>query len=386
MSPDPLELAAPDDTGSITFARYHYQALVAVPFCIDCACRGKVLSVVAEHIEDIAVETGSGWRFIQVKTRDPELGPWRLAYLLQKGGALHSLARSHRILKDTECTLEVHLEGAVAHDDDLRALYDDTSLGFEKCRQRLREGLPMSEEDLDTFLPRLRIHPNLPSRHNIAQANIGYLADIAPSDLGYAQLKTIHDRLVDTISHAMTGPHTREYYPQSIVDPASCPSAIRTHVDAKRLRPETLAPLLHPLTLQPRPLLSRIVDRDSSTPTALEQKLIAGGAPQEIVDDAKSLRANAAIRKIEILAAGTMESQLDSLDESLRIRANAAVASHANSPQPAANIWNALLDSLTRHAATLDPQRVFGQVPELLLGEICELSDRCLVDWGKARV
>src|ERR671919_692299 len=98
MTEGPLSVTPPDDTGSDTFRRFRYQAEVAFPFCLDTALIGNVISVIPEHLEDLAIEFADGsWRIIQIKTRDPGQAPWTLATLLGgDGGAFRSLLRTHR--------------------------------------------------------------------------------------------------------------------------------------------------------------------------------------------------------------------------------------------------------------------------------------------------
>lgn len=128
----------------------------------------------------------------------------------------------------------------------------------------------------------------------------------------------------------------------------------------------------------------RMIEPSSTPPTALEQKLLAGGASSTIVDDARSVRANATIRRLEILAAGGVNADLDSLDEALRIRANAKVQVNRGRDRPAVHVWDDLLTLLSNQAASIDPSGLFVQMPELLLGEVCDLADRCIVEFGMA--
>ena len=43
-----------------------------------------IAAVVPEHHEDIALDCGPSWRYLQVKSREPDLGLWTLAQLLKK--------------------------------------------------------------------------------------------------------------------------------------------------------------------------------------------------------------------------------------------------------------------------------------------------------------
>lgn len=117
----------PDASGSDAFERFRYQAHLAASVCLATASGEDVQSVVCEHFEDIAIGDSSGWRHIQVKTRNAELGPWKSTDLLKKpGGALSSLFRTYYALselgEDESCRLEIWLEGVVGRDDDAKVL------------------------------------------------------------------------------------------------------------------------------------------------------------------------------------------------------------------------------------------------------------------------
>ena len=179
----------------------------------------------------------------------------------------------------------------------------------------------------------------------------------------------------------------REYYPLCVIDPGSVSDSVaRRKAESKRLTRAKLAPLLQGLPGRGGPLLKRIVERGAAKPTVLEEKLLAGGAPPAIVDAAKSLRANASSQRLRLLSSGSGGEELESLHEVLRIRVISAAAAHADERAPAGKIWASLLDGLSTHAAVIDPNRLFGEMPELLLGEVCELADLCVVDFGAASV
>lgn len=122
---DPGSLEPVRDAGSDTFDRYLYQAEVTFPFCLECALGGEIKAVVPEHLEDIALEYERRWRFIQVKSRDPERGLWTLADLLGSSGALQSLYKTHRLTIGSNATLELLLEGATKAKDPIRHLLRD---------------------------------------------------------------------------------------------------------------------------------------------------------------------------------------------------------------------------------------------------------------------
>ena len=65
------------DWGADTIDRFRYQAEVTLPYCLAVVTRNKgILAVLPEHLEDIALQTDQSWRFLQVKSRNPERGLW----------------------------------------------------------------------------------------------------------------------------------------------------------------------------------------------------------------------------------------------------------------------------------------------------------------------
>ena len=78
----------------------------------------------------------------------------------------------------------------------------------------------------------------------------------------------------------------------------------------------------------------------------------------------------------------TIDEQLEDLKERVLIHANSRRSLHRTSATPAVLIWNDLLPLFSQHAANIDPDRVLAQDPMLILGELCDLSDECVFDWG----
>jgi len=379
---DPADIPTPDDSGSDAFERFRYQAMIAVPFCVDCGLGGRTLSVVAEHIEDVAVQLDGSWRFIQVKTRDLQRGPWRISYLLANSGAFRSLLRSHRALTETPCTLEAFLEGPVDRKDPLSRFDDRDSPEFLECVDQIRMGLGLDATELAPFVDRLRVRANLPHREYVESYNLDFLGRAAP-DLTNADLRRIHQELVEAICAAMAGDQTFVHYPRSVVAPESVPTGSRAAVEGKRLTRERLQGMCARLAERARPLIARMVEPELGLPSALEQKLIAGGASQQIVADAKELRANATARRLQLMAMGGLDLEIEDVRQSLRLRTNSQVALHEDKPRPAREIWDGLFQILTQQASAIDPKNHFGRA-EFLLGEVCELADECTTNWGVA--
>ena len=380
---EPVDIPTPDDSGSDTFERFRYQAMVALRFCVDCGLGGRTQSVIAEHLEDLAVHQDSSWRFIQVKTRNPQRGPWRLSDLLSDNGALHSLLRCHRVLGEVECTLEVFLEGPIDGKDRLSKFSAQASSGRQECVETIATKLGLVEPELSEFVGRVRVFADFPHRALIESDNLGFLGRAAP-DLTYAELVDIHGRIIEVFCEAMASGDTGSHYPRAVIEPETIPDGdTRALVARKHLTRDRLGPLCANLASKPRPLIARMVEPHGDTPTVLEQKLIAGGAPAQIVADAKELRANAASRKLELLAMGGLDREIEDVRQSLRLRTNSQVALHEDKPRPARYIWDGLLQMLTLQASAIDPNNHFGRA-EFLLGEVCELADECTTNWGVA--
>jgi hypothetical protein len=142
--------------------------------------------------------------------------------------------------------------------------------------------------------------------------------------------------------------------------------------------------LFVPLSLRPRAtlLFNGIPTVGNS---ALADKLQVGGATGSVIADAVLLRASASFREQELLQlGGDVASLLADLQTKVRIRGNAVAATHASDSKPALGIWADLLAQFTDHAAALDTHNLLDRSPELLLGELCEVSDMCRFDWGVA--
>lgn len=377
------EVVPPDDSGSDAFRRYCYQAHVAFLFCLDCAFGGDVISVVAEHIEDIAIERAGRWQFIQVKTKNPDLGPWRLTDLTKDGGALHSALRSRRALGDVSLTIEIYLEGPLKPNDHILLLKTEEGRRSKDLHERVQRGLSIDAAESTELLERLRLVPGLPSRQAIVDRNLRALGNHA-SHLAVSLIHEIYRRVIDRVYEAMALELLEPAWFQVVCDPdTATPEAQRTF-EAKRLVRDDLRPLIAPITAPASPLLKRIVEPDMDVPSVLEQKLLAGGAPPSIIETAKSLRANAATAEYQNASATIWDEAdlLEDLRERLRIRVEALVALHQDAAMPAIRVWYELLGLLSTGAETIDRRGVLHRDPDLLLGEVCQLADLCRTDWG----
>jgi hypothetical protein len=377
---DPKDVEPPDDSGSDTFARFAYQAHAMFPLCLYAATGNEIQNIYAEHIEDVAVEFNDRWRFLQIKTRDPGLGPWKFSDVTSKGGAIHSLWRSYTAVGNgTAATYELHLEGHLGSGDAINHLRSVSGRSEETLITRVRNAVKGGDGEVRAFCTRLDVK-FLPVRASIASSNIRLLGDHAPS-LPFGELRNLYERVIAALQSAMTAGRLEERWYAEIMGKRS--SANAELLASKCISRTRATELLDRVSGGPRPLLRRIIET-SPEPSVLEQKLIAGGATQALIGDAKELRANASIRRMEYLASTSDGDQyLEDLRQRLRVAANGLVAEHSPAPKVAAVVWNRLRTELTASAVVTDHQRIFGQDPHLLLGEVCELSDECVTDWGR---
>lgn len=354
-----------------------------------CALGDEILSVVPEYFEDLAIQRRDGWYFCQVKTRRQDLRPWRLANLLEDGGALHSLVRTYRALRGRldSFRLAIILEGSVNSTDAINGLRSPLCPRNETVKKAMARKFDLTDPEFDDFLGRVVLCDNLPRQQEIVASNLRLLGKHSPS-LSFADQEFIHNQVCGLLFEAMQGERLTDQWPTALLIDAGAivgaPSPRTSAAMAKRLDKSKLAPMFAKVTQPPRSLLRRIVDVETHYPTVLEQKLLAGGADADLVRRAAQLRANATSHAT---AVGTLSDsgKLEDLESRLEILASAVVAKHASVEAPAKAAWSELVaDVLPAQAANLDHQSLFTQDPFLLLGYICEMSDQCRLAWGTA--
>ena len=373
------------DWGSDTLSRFRYQAEATLPYCLSMlSSNDDILAVIPEHLEDIALETERGWRFLQVKTRNPERGLWTASHLFsKKGGALRSLYRTYLLTKPDNASLELLLEGAVKTQDPIQALYpnQDREPLVSKVVERFRVTRAVAAD----FLGRVTLNDSLTDRAAIHATNGRLIHEMAPS-LIQPELEALHTSLLSEIERAMRCEPLGPWWPRSIIHPDR-----RSTPDADRLRPKTLDParlgrMADSLSREARPLLRRFVKPTGRAGSPLVQKLLSGGAPQAIVEDARVLRANAMHQRFvrESLNLEHQSAVLNDLQARLLTHAHVATATHRSSVHPAIDIWRELLQTFHSNAPQIDRHNIVKGDPMLLMGEACILSDECAFGWKVA--
>jgi len=203
----------------------------------------------------------------------------------------------------------------------------------------------------------------------------------AAPGLSGVQVDAIYQTVFNKVEDAMEGKLLADQFPAVLVQPTTADEAAQKLVEAKRLDRDTLVDLFGELTTS-KALLDQIADPALLTATALERKLRLAGADDAVVEDAKTLRANAAIREAEILSASynDQEALLGDVRARLKIIANSVVATAGDPPGP--TVWADVMSRLPTEAQSVDQSRLFDADQMLLLGELCQMSDLCDFGWG----
>jgi hypothetical protein len=106
-----------------------------------------------EHFEDVLIQYRDYWHLIQIKTRDPELGPWKLSDAIGESGGIKSLYRTFEALRTQPIKLSLHLEGAIKRGDLLSNLENSSyNPREEKLVERVATALGIDADTCKQFL------------------------------------------------------------------------------------------------------------------------------------------------------------------------------------------------------------------------------------------
>jgi hypothetical protein len=376
----------PDDSGTDVFQRYHYQAEVAFASCLRCALVGDILSITPERIEDLLIEEADRWRFVQIKTRDAGFGAFTFASLLAaNGGALRSILRTHTALADfddgREIVYEIWLERGARRDDAIEQLLAPHRAGadaevVERCAERLGIEVAVAEAMLDRTIVRAPLAP----RELIRDSNIRNLQRYAPN-VPVATTEDVYREVVAVIEAAMRAALLADDWPACVMQPESVEEELAARIAGKRLDENALGALLQPVSNGDRAVLEQITDPEQLAASELDRKLVAAGIGEETRDLAKQLRANAT-RAVYETSSGLAvpDAHLEDLDLRVLAVATASAGTVTETP-PGPHVYRRLLDDLDEKRETVDPAALLGKDPMLLLGRLCDLSDRCRFGW-----
>ena len=383
MTGDLLAIVPPNNTGSDVLTRYHFQAHLAFPYCLDCYSGENIQSVFFEHFEDILIQYSDSWHMMQVKTKDRQLGEWRLSETLGKSGGIRSLFRTYNAVKHYNVTFGLYIEGLISSNDDLNKLTLSNRDITQELIERISRELATNPDDVSDFLQRLKVVPNIPSRDSIADRNLRILGSFA-KNRSYTEVEEIYRNYINEACQAMEGNPLLERI-IFILNPNQDDSKVlEREIAEKRFSRDRLQAIFGESLDKNLCLLKRITDPQKNPPSNLELKLLAGGADDQIIDDAKTLRANASIKIAEITSMDLYndENPVEDLELRLKTIASAIIQKNMDKVFPARDSWSEILEHLEKYPNTSDPNRLFRRDPFLLLGYICELSDRCIVHWG----
>lgn len=373
------------DHGSETIARFRYQAEVTLPFCVSALLgENDIVAVIPEYLEDIALETKTGWRFLQVKSRNPERGLWTASALFaKKSGALRSLYRTYLLTRGQDHSLELVLEGAVKTGNEIGALrpQQDRSPLVPMVMTKLRA----TRESAEDFLRRVTLNESAAHRTDIHATNARLLHQHAPS-LTHPELEALHESLLNEIETRMQRQRLSAAWPRSVIHPESRSGVTEERIQAKRLDAECLPGVAEVLRSSGIPLLKRFVEKGGGPVSVLTQKLILGGATPELIERARFLQANARHHRLSRSAQNltAVDALVVDLEERIHTHAATAAAMHGSSPHPAIGMWNHLLNTFGTQAAAIDRHKLVRADPMLLMGEGCILSDKCVFGWGES--
>jgi tetratricopeptide (TPR) repeat protein len=225
----PEHLIPPNDTGSDTFARFKYQAHVTFPYCFELTRDYSIQSVFTEHIEDIALDLGSSWRFLQVKTRDGGLGPWTFSEVV-RSGALHSLWRAFQAVGPSlKATYELQLEGALKNGDELAGIASGKSP--DDAFRIVASAVGATGKDVESFAGRLRVR-DLPLRRSIIADNLRLLGKAAPH-LAAGEIERTYVEALVAIESAMTADRLEGTWPAALFSEPD--DRMRLRIESKRI-------------------------------------------------------------------------------------------------------------------------------------------------------
>lgn len=370
----------PDNTGSETLNRFRYQAEIAMQYCITCASGGNVKSVFVEHFEDILVEFEGGWCFMQVKSKSENQGKWTLNRA--KDGIASLFRAFENVEEGSDHRFSLLVEGGISNSDDILSKLTPSSddVITESDIQKIADVIDCDADDCRTFVSRLNVRPNQTPRQSITSQNVAILADHS-NNVSYEEVKSAYKTTVNKLVQAMSvDPIGGEPF-----DKIQGTNGLenRTPRD-KHITKEDLQEELGFLLNGPYPLLERITQTDSEQPTDLEKKLLAGGAREKIVEDAKNRRADATHRTLEVEnLGGFSEEHIEDVEERVTTLVNSIVVRHVDKEKTANHAWAESLERISEEADDLDPNRIYRRDPMSLVGVACDLTDKCNIDWGK---
>lgn len=382
-------LPSGEPSGANTFARYRYQAKLTLIYWLGTLTDDGPTVVYAEHIEDVLLEYSDRLVFIQVKTRAVTAGNWTADAMCSDGGGVDSLARAYAVANDLPCTFELNLEGPTSSSSGTAEFVEDCTKAGPTLRTKIRDlltgalGRDATGGEVEDFLSRLRIRPHIPSQRDIDNKCIRILGELAPG-LPIGDVIKLFGDLLQIVEGAQDASHDSivggiAFLEAQLTYLLAEESSLEEVVACKRLSRDLLVARV-PMPDQPRALL--LIERSlrARPATALEEKLIAAGASDQVIRRARDLRAMSELRRLELLAGPTSRgSQLEDVCSRVLIHAE----SRAQLCEANGETVNDLFAHLTIEQSIQDSDQasLFNRDRLALVGLLCCLSDECRFGW-----
>lgn len=384
-------LAMPSEVaGSRAYAGFRWQAKVAVLRWLGCLGGGDApVAVVCEQVDDLVLVFADRLVFEQLKTKDR--GSWSTNAVCAKKGGLDSLVRSYKAARGVGLHLtsafELSLEGSMSVGKATGDFFAEPSSAGEPIRDALvAHGLPKAH--MSDFLSRLRFRSGVPPRATIDAVLEQTLGALWPS-LSHPDRQMVLARLVSAAEAAQAHdvPTTDVVAALRVASGQGADDVEPRTESPQVLSRQALIDLTPPLpSVSAEDVLRRLSRGDATS--ALELKLLAAGATEQTIGRAKSLRAQADVKRQEAIASGRRgEAAVHDLEERVLMVAEAKAAQvhlHASVPgigaRPAEFVFGELIGNVGALAA-LDHEEVMSGQPLLVLGLLCQVSDECRFWW-----
>ncbi|GAB3155840.1 hypothetical protein GCM10027290_52630 [Micromonospora sonneratiae] len=382
-----------DGTGIDTFARYVWQAKQAVRQWLTCFA-GDTQYVLCEHLEDIAVIHATGFRFMQLKTRDH--GSWSAAMMCDKG--IKSLVRSYtecrRVDLHERATFELWLEGPAADSPETKDFVADPTSALKPLKDKILSA-GLARDCLRDFLQRLVVRDNQPSRAYIDAQVLHELGRLWPA-MSQPEREQIYERLLKAATAAQEAaprPSMIEHHLATLTFDSSGALQDGRTAEIGALSRQMLSREILMAITPPRPndsdgdMLARMASGGSAS--WLELKMLRAGAGTETIRRAQELRADMEVQRRLLLASReSAEVDLEKLADRLLTMAKATARkialSGASAPATVIRSAEAITHDLLSRPSDLafcDRMSLFDKDPELLYGYLGHLSDVCRFPW-----
>jgi hypothetical protein len=381
-----------DPSGADTFARYRYQARLTLFHWLGTLTPDGPLAVYAEHVEDILLHYTDRFLFIQVKTRVPTAGQWTAESMCASGGGIDSLCRAYAVARHAPCFFSLHIEGSTSPSSGTADFVRDCSAANSSLRTKIMGlltemlGEDATDDVLNDFLSRLTIVPNQPSQSDIDAKCFRALCRLVPT-LTAEAAEELYQRLLGIVEDAQqallaglsVGATGIEFLQAQLIVLLAGGEAESAAIESKRLTQERLEELL---IVTPSAVALLLIERvlDDRPLTALEEKLLAAGANDHVVLEARQLRAMAEPRRLELLSGPDHQlNQLDDVSNRVLLQARNIAQLCRTAGDPPNDLWARLVAEAGLENA--DQTGIFNHDRPSLLGLLCCLSDECKFAW-----